>query len=108
MSSWSETVYVRFPDEPTARAAAEQLGANFNEDGSPSSGNEHYTLEPFVQWTRQPGTNGEHDAGEMAPGYWAMMRFNLTTEVGQRAYNGVQATGAVVDPATFTPSAVYA
>lgn len=69
------------------------------------SGDENYALcSPFTQWTRWPGTSGPDDAGQAASGYWAMMRFNLDTEQGSAAYGGVQASGAVVDPATITPS----
>jgi hypothetical protein len=37
-----------------------------------------------------------------------MMRFNIGTETGRTAYVALQASGAVVDPTTFTQSTVYA
>ena len=59
---WSNTIYVKFADEPTAVAVATQLGVTFFE-GTPSMGNENFAL-------KSPITSQDND------GYWAMLRLN--------------------------------
>lgn len=75
--SWSPTRYGQFPDEATARALAEQLGADFPADGSIPTGNGNYSLvAPIFE---------KDGNGDPLPGYWAMMRFNLSTDEGAAA-----------------------
>lgn len=82
--SWSPTRYGQFPDESTARALAEQLGADFPADGSIPTGNANYALvAPIVE------LDGN---GDPLPGYWAMMRFNLDTPEGAAADAAFRAT----------------
>lgn len=81
--SWSDTIYVRFADEASARAMAEQLGVDFPQDGSIPTGNGNFALKaPIVEWVRRPVVErqGEAmvtiDAGEAFDGYRAMLRLN--------------------------------
>lgn len=104
MSGW-QTLYPVFPDKPTARALALQLGAELPED-SVSAGSENYAFTAFTQWDRWPGTNGPEDEGEAAAGYWVLARFNTDRPLGLAAYNAVVATGLCQTPAE--PSNVWA
>lgn len=103
----SASMVCRFPDEPTAIAVAAQLGTTLT-PGTLDAGDENFALHVFDQWDRWPGTNGPDDSGLKAAGFWVNVAFNLDTEAGSTAYQGLIASGFVVNPATITPSNTWA
>jgi hypothetical protein len=97
---WSDAIYVQFPDEATARAAGASLGIEFPEDGSIPSGNENYALCAPIQppWQTDPVYNAQGDVttpGVLAPGFWAMLRFNEAWPGYAATVAALEASGAV-------------
>ncbi len=108
---WSETIYLQFPDETTAREMATSLGVIFPEDGSIPSGNHNYALCAPIQnpWISEPVYNEEGEIteeGVAESGYWAMLRMNLEWI----NYTSIQTTinNAGVVREIFTPLNVFA
>lgn len=98
--SWSPDRHANFPDEATARAVATSLGADMPEDGSIPTGNRNFALvAPVEHWITEPmwsrDGNGDmvlFDPGEKRPGFWALVRFNLSTPEGIAADEAFRAT----------------
>lgn len=99
--TWSPTIYVQFPDEATARAAASAIGVEFPEDGSVPTGNRNYAMHAPMQapWIVEPVSDPETGElvtpGEAETGYWAMLRLNTAWAGYAGAWAAIQATGAV-------------
>lgn len=99
--SWSPTIYVQFPNEATARAAATAIGVDFPEDGSVPTGNRNYAMHAPMQspWEIEPVV--DPDTGEVTTpgviesGYWAMLRLNTEWAGYETAWAAIQATVAV-------------
>jgi len=79
---WSPAIYLQFPNEATARAAATSLGVAFPESGEIPTGNEHYAMHAPMQppWATPPVF--DEDGVEVTPGipetgYWSMLRLNM-------------------------------
>ena len=68
---WSPAIYVQFPDEATARAAAAGLGVAFPESGEIPTGNENFALKAPAD-AYVVGS----EPREKLPGYWALLRLN--------------------------------
>ena len=99
--SWSPTIYVKFPDEATARAMAASLGVEFPETGEIPTGNHNFALVAPIRAPWQvPPTTGLNDEdmvvetspGTPEPGFWAMLRLNTQ-------WSGYEATMAAIEAA---------
>lgn len=101
--TWSPAIYVQFPDEPTARAAARAIGVEFPADGSIPTGNQNYAMHAPMQspWIVEPisdpDTGEVMTPGKSEPGYWAMLRLNTAWAGYEVAWAAMQSTGAVRD-----------
>jgi len=109
---WSPAIYLQFPNEAAARAAATSLGVVFPESGEIPTGNENYAMHAPMQppWITLPGVgtgdDGPISPGVAEPGYWAMLRFNMEWPGYTTTVAALEASGVVRDLAT--PPVVWA
>jgi len=98
---WSPAIYVQFPDEATARAAAAALGVEFPDDNTVPTGNSNYAMHAPMQtpWKVEPVSDPETGElvtpGEAETGYWAMLRLNTEWPGYAATLAAIQATGAI-------------
>lgn len=102
MNKWTDAIYVQFPNEATARAAATALGVDFPADGGFPSGNDNYAMVAPIAapWQTEPVIDGDGaiiTPGVRQPGFWAMLRLNMEWPGYAETWAAVQASGAVRD-----------
>jgi hypothetical protein len=112
--SWTDTIYVAYPDKATAEATMSSIGVTFSEDGSMHDRPREMACQPIVEWLTKPTYDMSYGRpvmvapGEQRPGYWMMHRFNLENEEGAALYNAFLAVAGAYIQALDKPSNVFA